>query len=94
MDGGDLPKDGLPKNVREVKIEGKVAEFLIAIDFSDKKCLEESIDSLRNLADILSAGSHLSTRPASTVHGSKTTSSRIPPKSWGQSGMGVSARRK
>ncbi len=64
MDGGDLPKDGLPKNVREVKIEGKVAEFLIAIDFSDKKCLEESIDSLRNLADILSAGSHLSTRPA------------------------------
>jgi hypothetical protein len=55
---GSLPKDGLPKNVREVKIEGEVAEFLIAIDFSDKKCLEESIDNLRNLTDILSAGSH------------------------------------
>ena len=30
--GGDLAKDGLSKNVREVKIQGEVAEFLIAID--------------------------------------------------------------
>lgn len=56
---GELTTAGLPKNVRAVNVEGRVAEFLVTVDFTEQKRLDESIAGLRNLADVLSAGAHL-----------------------------------